>query len=146
VALGYVGAGARPQLFHGRFATSDLGRWGSPRALFLKGRLDRMINVGGRKVFPEEVERAILEAPGVREAMVLGISDPLRGEIVAAAVAGASTLREATLMDFCRARLAAPRLPRRILILGELPRTPRGKLDAARLRTLFSGDSSCPNR
>jgi acyl-CoA synthetase (AMP-forming)/AMP-acid ligase II len=145
VALGYVGAGARPRLFHGWFATGDLGRWGSPGALFLEGRLDRMINVGGRKVFPEEVERAILEAPGVREAVVLGISDPLRGEVVAAVVAGAATLRESTLMDFCRARLAAPRLPRRILILGELPRTARGKLDAARLRALLGGDSCPPN-
>jgi long-chain acyl-CoA synthetase len=141
VALGYVDARKRPRLFHGRFATCDRGRRAADGQVFLEGRLDRMINVGGRKVCPEEVEGVLLQAPGVREAVVLGISASLRGEVVAAAVAGGEALREGEVLAFCRGRLAAPRVPRRVLILPELPRTSRGKVDTARLRTLL-GDSS----
>ena len=87
------------------------------------------------------MERVLLEVPGVREAMVLGIFDPLRGEVVGAAVAGEKGLRETAVLAFCRGRLAAPRVPRRILILPELPRTVRGKVDSTRLRTLLGGFS-----
>ncbi|MCI0568647.1 MAG: fatty acid--CoA ligase family protein [Acidobacteria bacterium] len=139
VALGYVGAGARPRLFRGRFQTCDLGRKDSAGRIFLEGRLDRMINVGGRKVFPEEVERVLGGAPGVREVVVLSIADSLRGELVAAAVVGVHGLREATLLRYCRKHLTAYRVPRRLLLLPALPRTARGKVDTARLHSLLTG-------
>src|SRR5206468_677182 len=59
VALGYVRAGVRPRPFHRKFLTGDLGRIDGSGRLFLEGRLDQMINVGGRKVFPAEVERVL---------------------------------------------------------------------------------------
>ncbi|MCI0656638.1 MAG: hypothetical protein L0170_06150, partial [Acidobacteria bacterium] len=107
--------------------------------IFLEGRLDRMINVGGRKVFPEEVERVLSRAPGVREVVVLSIADSLRGESVAAAVVGVNGLREAALLGYCREHLAAYRIPRRLLLLPALPRTTRGKVDTARLHSLLTG-------
>ena len=138
VALGYVGAGRRPRLFHGRFSTGDMARIDRAGRIFLQGRLDSMINVGGRKVFPEEVELVLRQVPGVRDVAIVGIPDPLRGEMVAGAVAGAPSLRETVLLSYCRQRLSAHRIPRRILILQALPRTPRGKVDTARIRQLLS--------
>ncbi len=139
VALGYVAPGARFQSFRGKFATGDRGRIDPNGRLFLDGRLDTMINVGGLKVFPSEVERVLAAAPGVSEAAVFGVPDSLRGESVAAAVAGRVSLKLPDLAAFCRARLAAHRLPRRILFLPELPRTLRGKVDLAALRKLATG-------
>lgn len=139
VALGYVTPGAGFRGFKGRFATGDGGRLGKGGRLTLEGRLDSMINVGGVKVFPSEVERVLSSAPGVREAAVFAVPDSLRGESVAAAVACGRTLRPRDLTAFCRGRLAAHRVPRRILFLPELPRTPRGKVDFAALRRLLAG-------
>jgi long-chain acyl-CoA synthetase len=138
VALGYVSVGARPHLFHGRFLTSDLGGKDREGRILLEGRLDRMINVGGRKVFPEEVEHVLRRAPGVAEVVVLSIADSLRGESVAAAVVGVNGLREAALLAYCREHLAAYRIPRRLLLLPALPLTTRGKVDTARLRSLLA--------
>ena len=139
VALGYIRAGTRPRLFRGRFQSGDLGRIDPAGRIYLEGRLDRMINVGGRKVFPEEVERVLVQAPGVREAVVLSLPDSLRGELVAAAVVGMNGLHEAALLSYCRAHLAAHRVPRRLLLLPALPRNSRGKVDTARLLSLLSG-------
>ena len=139
VALGDVSAGARPHLFRGRFPTADLGRKDRAGRIFVEGRLDRMINVGGRKVFPAEVERVIGAAPGVREVLVLSVADSLRGEMVAAVVVGMNSLRESALLSYCREHLAAYRVPRRLLLLPALPRTARGKVDTARLRSLLTG-------
>jgi long-chain acyl-CoA synthetase len=97
-----------------------------------------MINVGGRKVFPEEVERVLGKAPGVREVAILGVHDSLRGEVAAGAVVGETGLREDRLLDFCRRRLAPHRVPRRLLVLSSLPRTVLGKLDTSHLRRLLA--------
>jgi len=138
VALGYVRAGVRPRPFHRKFLTGDLGRIDGSGRLFLEGRLDQMINVGGRNVFPAEVERVLGSAPGVREVAILGMPDPLRGEVVAAVVACTGDVTPEDLIAFCRERLAAYRVPRRIEILPVIPRTARGKVDTARLRSLLA--------
>lgn len=146
VALGYVGPGTRTVRFRGRFRTADLGRKDARGRFFLLGRLDRMINVGGRKVFPEEVERVLGSFPGVRESVVLAVPDSRRGEAVGAAVACGNGLREADLLDYCRAKLPRHGLPRRWIILPALPRTARGKVDLERLRSLFSAPATGASR
>ena len=137
VALGYVGTGARERLKGGRFLTEDLGLFDARGRLHLLGRLDRIINVGGRKVRPEEVERALAATKGVREVVALAIPDPSRGEAVGAAVAGRRGLRIEELLATCRRRLSAHKVPRRIQILAYLPRTGRGKVDLELLRKLL---------
>jgi acyl-coenzyme A synthetase/AMP-(fatty) acid ligase len=80
-------------------------------------------------VNPREVEAALLALPGVSDAAVLGIPDAARGEsLLACLVARAGMTRE-EVMTFLRERVAAYKLPRRILFLPELPRSERGKLD-----------------
>jgi long-chain acyl-CoA synthetase len=140
VALGYVEADKRPRRFRGRFRSADYGSLDSRGRLHLTGRRDRMINVGGRKVWPEEVEAVLGRAPGIREAVAIGIPDRLRGEAVAAAVTGSHRLRTPALLDFCREHLPGHRAPRRLLVLREIPRTPRGKIDFDRLRALLVAD------
>ena len=145
VGLGYVESGARPRLFRGRFLTEDLGRIDSRKRLHLLGRLDALISVGGRKVFPAEVERVLREAPGVKEVVAMGIPDASRGEAVAVAVESPSGAGlPAELLERCRRRLAKYKVPRRLRSFPCLPRTARGKLDLGRIRTLLEGGPPPP--
>jgi len=145
VSLGYVERGARPRLFRGRLLTGDLGWIDSRGRLHLLGRLDTLISVGGRKVHPAEVERVLRAAPGVKEAVALGIPDPRRGQVVAAAVESPLGAAPEDLLARCRWRLAPYKVPRRLRVLASLPRTRRGKPDFPRIRALLSGPDS-PDR
>jgi len=142
VGLGYVEGGARPELFRGRLLTGDLGRIDSRGRLHLLGRLDTLINVGGRKVHPAEVERVLRAAPGVMEVVAVGIPDARRGEAVAAAVESPAGTEPADLLDRCRRHLAPHKVPRRLRVVHSLPRTERGKLDLRGIRALLMEISS----
>ena len=137
VGLGYVEAGSRPRLFRGRLLTGDLGRLDSRGRLRLLGRLDSLVNVGGRKVHPAEVERAVRAAPGVKEVVALGIPDARRGEAVAVAVESSGGADPVALLDRCRRSLAPHKVPRRLRVVPSLPRTERGKPDRAAIRALL---------
>ncbi len=139
VALGYVAAGRRPALFRKRYPTEDLGRIDSRGRLHLLGRLDLLISVGGRKVYPAEVERVLRRSPGVKEAVVLGIPDESRGTAVGAAVEAPAGADPGDLLARCRRSLARHKVPRRIRVLPSLPRTPRGKPDLGRIGALLRG-------
>jgi acyl-CoA synthetase (AMP-forming)/AMP-acid ligase II len=78
--------------------------------------------------------------------VVLAVPDSRRGEAVGAAVACGNGLREADLLDYCRAKLPRHGLPRRWIILPALPRTARGKVDLERLRSLFSAPATGASR
>ena len=129
----------RPELEAGRFLAADLGAW-QDGELVLTGRVDRWINVKGRKVDPREVERVITELDGVVDAFVDGVRRDASGdELVRAVVAcpdGRLTAEE--IRARCRDRLSASKTPRNIVIVRELPRTARGKIDTEALRALLS--------
>jgi long-chain acyl-CoA synthetase len=137
VAWGYLPT-PDPRLGDGRFRAGDRAAW-VDRELQLRGRVDALINVRGRKVDPVEVERVLLDIPGVREVAVVGVpSPPDGGETVRAVVAcppGAVT--PAQVLAFCRERLAEHKVPRSLRLVSELPRTARGKLDR---QALVAGD------
>jgi fatty-acyl-CoA synthase len=95
-----------------------------------------LIIQGGQAVPPREVERVLLSHPAVAEAAVLGIPGQCRdGQIVAAAVRLSAPLPSpaADLTAYCRARLAAYKIPARWLFTGALPRTPEGGISRAAL-------------
>jgi acyl-CoA synthetase (AMP-forming)/AMP-acid ligase II len=142
VGLGYVERGARPRLFGGRLLTGDLGRVDSRGRLHLLGRLDTLISVGGRKVHPAEVERVLRTAPGVKEVVALGIPDPRRGQVVAAAVESPAGAAPEDLLARCRRRLARYKVPRLLRVFPSLPRTRRGKPDLPGIRALLGGSGS----
>ncbi|MCB1394471.1 MAG: acyl--CoA ligase [Rhodobacter sp.] len=102
-------------------------------------RMDTMIITGGLKVTPSEVEAALASHPQIREVAVLGVPDPEFGEAVCAVIVSDDAPELEALRDWARQRLAAYKLPRRIAVLDQLPRTETGKLAFGTLRAHLSG-------
>jgi long-chain acyl-CoA synthetase len=120
----------------GELRTGDVGFMDSDGWFYLVDRKKDMIVASGYKVWPREVEDTLVRHPAVREAAVVGVPDPYRGETVWAYVSlrpGASAT-PAELTEFCRAELAAYKYPRHIEVLPDLPKTPTGKLLRRELR------------
>jgi malonyl-CoA/methylmalonyl-CoA synthetase len=113
----------------GWFATGDLGKTDPAGFLELAGRLGDLIIVGGFNVYPAVVERVLLECPGVRDAAVVGVPDPQRGERVAAFVmADESQVTVRAIHAHCHAKLVDYECPQIIRIVAELPRNDLGKV------------------
>jgi long-chain acyl-CoA synthetase len=112
----------------GRYLTGDIGRIDKDGYLYVTGRKDKLINVGGLKVSPEEVVRVLESCPAVREAAVTGIREDNNEEIVFAAVTLRSAADENDILEYCHGRLAEYKIPRRIDIREELPRSATGKI------------------
>lgn len=123
----------------GRFLTGDTGRMAPDGSLTLTGRLADLLNVAGKKVHPDEVRRVLEAVPGVASAVVVGLPDAHRGDLVAAMVAAlpGCQLTVHALLCACRERLAPHKVPRRILVVDELPVSERGKLRRDDLLRMF---------
>ncbi len=114
----------------GWFRTGDEGYLDDDGYLFLTGRLKEQINRGGEKVSPLEVDEALLRHESVAQAVTFAVPHPKLGEEVAAAVVAVdgADVDERELRRFLSRSLAAFKVPRRILVLDELPKGPTGKL------------------
>jgi oxalate---CoA ligase len=132
VTPGYLGASdsEAAQWRDGWLLTGDLGRIDEDGYLTIVGRVKELINRGGEKVFPYEVEKAMLEHPAVLEAAAFGVPHPRLGESVAAAAVlkPGAIVSEQELKSFLAARLAPYKLPRRVSWLQRLPRGATGKV------------------
>ena len=127
----------------GWFATHDLGTIGPDGWLEFAGRSSEMIKTAGINVSPAEVEDFLLGHNDIIEAAVTGVPHPLRGEEVVAFVRlrpSASTGPE-TLREWARARIAAYKVPARIFVVEDFPRTSTGKLARRELRAEAAGDA-----
>ncbi|WP_033341557.1 (2,3-dihydroxybenzoyl)adenylate synthase [Catenuloplanes japonicus] len=126
----------------GFFRTGDLVRQLPSGHLIVAGRIKEVINRGGENVSATELEEHLLAHPAVAQAAVLGLPDPVHGEIVCAVVrvtAGAEAPRLKPLKAFLTGRgLARFTLPDRLEILDELPHTAVGKIDKRALALTFS--------
>jgi fatty-acyl-CoA synthase len=114
----------------GWFRTGDLGHMDAEGFLYITGRASDMYISGGSNVYPREVEEKLLEHPAIAEAAVVGMPDPLWGEVgVAVCVArqGAAP-EEAEVLAFLGPKLARYKLPRRVLFWEELPKSGYGKV------------------
>jgi long-chain acyl-CoA synthetase len=139
-----VSAGYLPEpderLADGRFRAGDLAVWQGGE-LALRGRVDDLVNIKGKKVNPREVEAILAGLPGVDEAVVLGVPVEGRGEILRAVVAcRAGNLTTSEVVAWCRGHLSAHKVPRSVILLEALPRNARGKLDRAALLALGTVD------
>jgi acyl-CoA synthetase (AMP-forming)/AMP-acid ligase II len=112
----------------GWFRTGDLGRVDTDGYVTLVGRLKELINRGGEKIAPGEVDEVLLQHPAVAEAVCFGVPHPTWGEEVAAAVVLSGPADARDILRHCRERLAAFKVPKRLYIVTELPRTPTGKI------------------
>ncbi len=127
----------------GRYvSTGDLGRWNADGTVTLIGRGTSVINTGGEKVFPEEVEKVIRMLPSVDDCVVIGLPDERFGQRVAAVVqpSGAG-LDPGTVVAAVRGRLAGHKVPRAVLI-APVPRAPNGKVLFDAARWLFTGSQA----
>ncbi|MEW1689615.1 class I adenylate-forming enzyme family protein [Streptomyces sp. NPDC091265] len=121
----------------GELRTGDIGFMDDEGWLYVVDRKKDMINASGFKVWPREVEDVLYTHPAVREAAVVGVPDPYRGETVRAYVSlrpGASVEPD-ELGVYCKERLAAYKYPREVEILTELPKTASGKILRRELRS-----------
>jgi acyl-CoA synthetase (AMP-forming)/AMP-acid ligase II/acyl carrier protein len=124
----------------GWFSTGDLGRIDRDGFVFLEGRIKDLVNRGGAKISPQEVEAVLTQHADVSEAAAFGMRHPTLGEDVAAAVvlrtAASVTMNE--LRRHARGRLAAYKVPARIIELTQLPRSAHGKVDRRALADLVA--------
>jgi long-chain acyl-CoA synthetase len=110
--------------------SGDVGTMDDEGYVFIVDRVKDMINVSGFKVWPAEVEQALYRYPGVREVAVYGVSDPLKGEAVKAAIvleAGAA-VTGAEIIGYCRERMAVYKAPSSVEFVRELPKSATGKI------------------
>jgi 3-oxocholest-4-en-26-oate---CoA ligase len=110
--------------FPGDFATVE-----ADGTLVLLGRGSQVINTGGEKVFPEEVEEAVKRVEGVLDCLVVGIADEKFGNAVTAVVSlvpGAS-VNAATIIASVKGDLAGFKAPKTVVFVDEIPRAPNGK-------------------
>ena len=143
VTPGYIvttGEAGSDEWRDGWLLTGDLGRLDSDGYLTLVGRVKEMINRGGEKVFPYEVEKAMLQHPAVQEAAAFGVPHPRLGESVAAAAVlkPASAVTQRELKEFLAERLAGFKLPRTVHIVSSLPRVSTGKVLRPSLSAAFA--------
>jgi oxalate---CoA ligase len=127
----------------GWFRTGDQGYLDDAGYLRLTGRLKEMINRGGEKITPFEIEVALLDHPAVAQAVVFAMPHPLLGEEVAAAIVLHEELSadEPELREFVSARLAQFKVPRKIVFLETIPKGPTGKLQRIGLAKVLGLDS-----
>jgi long-chain acyl-CoA synthetase len=122
----------------GWFHSGDIGVRDDEGYFAICDRLKDMIITSGFNVYPAEVENVLYGHPAVAEAAVWGAPDPVRGEQVAASVvlrAGHAASGD-QLIEFCRARIAGYKCPRRIDLVGQIPKSPTGKI----LKRVLRGD------
>jgi oxalate---CoA ligase len=120
-----------PNIFtDGWFHTGDQGYLDGEGYLFLTGRIKEIINRGGEKIAPREIDEVLLLHPAVAQAIAFAIPHASLGEAVAAAVVMRPGFRvtESGLRDFAAGHLASFKVPDKILFLGEIPKGPTGKI------------------
>jgi long-chain acyl-CoA synthetase len=127
----------------GWFHSGDIGYRDDDGYFYIVDRVKDMINVAGFKVFPREVEEVLFRHAGVKEAAVIGMPDPVRGEAVKAYVVltGPGAASAAELQSLCRAAIAAYKIPEAIEFIDALPKNPTGKILKKDLRRRDTGSA-----
>jgi long-chain acyl-CoA synthetase len=132
VMKGYFGneAATAESIRDGWFHSGDVGYRDVDGYFFIVDRVKDMINVSGFKVFPREVEEVLFRHAAVKEAAVIGMPDPVRGEAVKAFVVLAEGARASAeeLRAVCRAAIADYKVPERVEFVPALPKNPTGKI------------------
>ena len=126
------------------FRSGDVARRSPDGHYFIVGRLKEVYRSGGENIYPAEVEAALLGVPGVVELCVTGVADPEWGEVglvVLVAEEGTEVTLDA-LRSYAAERIARFKLPRRILVVDELPRNATGKVPRELLRRQYEASTS----
>jgi oxalate---CoA ligase len=124
----------------GWFLTGDQGVLDERGYLTLISRIKELINRGGEKISPREVDEVLLRHPAVAEAVAFGSPHPTLGEEVAAAVVLRGEASEQDLLAYCRDQLAAFKVPRKLHIVDQIPRTATGKVQRRKVAEAIGAD------
>lgn len=122
--------------FDGYFRTGDCATMDSEGNIYLKSRIKEMINVGGKKVSPMEVEDILNKIPGIKESACIGIPDPgiVLGEVVKAFIVADESLTDNEIMEQLKSQLEVYKLPIEIERIAEIPKTSSGKIQRLKLK------------
>jgi long-chain acyl-CoA synthetase len=137
ITLGKAGrctVASRSVVGRGRFSPADRAQWNDLGELVLLGRTDRVVKVAGRRVDLAEIESALRGLPGVRDAFAHLVG----GADAALSAAVETGLSAAEIRRLLRLRIAAWKIPSRIVAVAQFPSTGRGKTDAGRLRQILA--------
>jgi fatty-acyl-CoA synthase len=142
---GYTGGGGK-EVVDGLMSTGDLGHFDSQGRLWVDGRDDEMIVSGGENVFPREIEELLGAHQAVVEAAAIGVPDPEFGQRlrVFVVVRPGHTLDAAGVRAHVRANLARFKVPRDVVFIEQLPRTPSGKILKRQLAARDAADETAP--
>jgi long-chain acyl-CoA synthetase len=124
----------------GFFRTGDMGQLSPEGFLSITGRIKEMLIIGGENVFPREIEDVLRRHEAVLDAAVIGMKDPMRGEVALAFVelVEDASVTPGELRKYCNGPLATFKVPREVRIIDALPRNPTGKI----MRRALSADMS----
>jgi long-chain acyl-CoA synthetase len=128
----FVGGAPVPVDEEGWFATGDVGHFDEHEILYITGRAQEKLIVGGFNVYPAEVEDTVRQSDGVLDAVVVGLPDERLGELPVVGVVWSGEPDEDRLLGDVRERLAHYKVPRFAFRLNEIPLTPREKVDRPR--------------
>nr|WP_281417427.1 acyl-CoA synthetase [Plastoroseomonas hellenica] len=129
----------------GWFRTGDLGHMDAEGFLYITGRASDMYISGGSNIYPREIEEKLLTHPDVAEAAVIGVPDPLWGEVgVAAIVVRNGQTDEATLLAWMAGKMPRYKLPKRVFFLPEMPKSGYGKVPKRLVREALEARGLLP--
>jgi len=130
---------------NGWFRTGDQGRFDDDGYLFLTGRLKEIINRGGEKIAPREVDEVLSQHSAIAQAITFAVPHPTLGEDVAAAVVLKEHARTTAsdIREFAAVRLSDHKVPKQVLIVDEIPKGPTGKLQRIGLAEKLAGRLAC---
>ncbi len=124
----------------GWFRTGDQGFLDEHGYLVLTGRIKELINRGGEKIAPREIDEVLLSHPAISEAVAFGVPHPTWGEEVAAAVVLREPAKDSEILAYCRERLAEYKCPKKLFIVETIPRTATGKIQRGAVATAMAGE------
>jgi acyl-CoA synthetase (AMP-forming)/AMP-acid ligase II len=122
---------------NGWFRSGDVGVLDSAGYLTLVGRIKEMINRGGEKIAPHEIDDVLLQHPMVAEAVCFGVPHPVWGEEVQAVVVPRGEVNERQLLQHCHRHLADFKIPKKVHFVEAIPRTATGKIQRTRIPLLM---------
>lgn len=123
------------QDFHGEyFRTGDSGWMDENGHIYIKGRIKEMINVGGEKVSPMEVEDVLNMIPQIKESACCAMPDKVMGEVVEAFIVEKEPITDAEIMEIIKPQLENYKWPKKIVRIAEMPKTSSGKIQRLQLK------------
>ena len=134
----WPGTTERTKIKDGWLQTGDLGYFDNDGYLYLKGRKDDIINVGGEKVSPTEIELTIKQLDKVQDVVVIGIPDRTFGEIPVAFIVTKFNLETNEILSHCIKTLERYKVPQNIIFIDNIPQNESGKIERNALREMYA--------